>query len=303
MRAFNTIFKFLFFISHHKFAVFFAYNKINMVLINSIAPKLHKTKCVVFFKPSRVCITEFEFTDDILVIQDKKFPKLLIYLRFFLNWKGDLYIPHHRVGRIISSLMSYCENIYYIDDGLDTYREVPKNFCISRLKPGTHYYFLDCGIVPASWTSKLELKPKTCVSKLSESKLPKYNLTSCNLLVVESPGVDDSVLDLQNYRDFTIWPHPARIKRNFGSRSEKKIDPHSFCLEKSLLSFDGTIVIGETFALIFIISQKHIKCEIILHLSAGSAANLESLLDQLRTDSRLKIVIGGSLTCDPAPKN
>lgn len=133
------------------------------------------------------------------------------------------YVPHMRVTirRLHGALMKV-RHTYYLDDGLDTLRRVPRNFDVTSLVPGRRYYtFREYEALP-EWLKKLEVIRVGNLTDLWAQGRPGVPFPPGSRVLVESPGVqiEQHLADLRGQGiDPIVVRHPVKAKQaNFDAQ-------------------------------------------------------------------------------------
>lgn len=177
-----------------------------------------------------------------------------------------VYLPHHRINKLLAPELPGAKAIAYLDDGLDTLRHHPRNFDLdappSALPvshaPSAYLTFREYEHLPA-WLEQFEVRRVCTISRLSSGRKPKIDLTGVEHLFVESPGLDvDNVIDclgLDAARCLYVR-HPVPAKRAAREAPCPSIDGRNFDLEATILAAKGMhLYFGLTMPLVFAILQ------------------------------------------------
>jgi hypothetical protein len=185
------------------------------------------------------------------------------------------WVPHERTGRLIQWCARACSETALIDDGMDTLRDVPKNLDLARM-PGvsTLLTFADYRVV-GRWATGLQHIAGAALAALADDDRPAFDLRPYRTVIVESPGV--AAQRFAGDRALYV-PHPSPIKRLASPPACSLFPAHTHSLEKSLLSFRGRVVVGETMLLPFLLATRHDGLrELIVTLTRQQYGNLTAL--------------------------
>jgi hypothetical protein len=204
---------------------------------------------------------------------------LLIISAIFGNI--EIILPHVKFGRITKWMSKYSKNLSYIDDGMDTFREKPKNIELERLRLGSKYYTFTYNIQLAKWLCILKVTPVCSIRCLMNDPKPPLNLTEYNCLVIESPGVRMNE-NYDEHGNVFFITHPSYIKNQSVSILRKKESGSNCSVEKTVSKFDGILVVGESMVLIFAILTYKDPSRISVSLTISQFNNLKSLQSLLK---------------------
>jgi hypothetical protein len=167
-----------------------------------------------------------------------------------------LHVPHHRFNRRVAQSMRRARATAYLDDGLDTRRQSPRNFDLDGVRGQPPYYtFAEYASLPA-WLARFDVRRCCSLQELARtSQRPALPLDDIDHVLVESPGLHagDIIagLALQPGRTLVVR-HPIAAKRGALPDGCRAIEGHAHSLEASLLASDGkAFYFGETMALVF----------------------------------------------------
>lgn len=186
----------------------------------------------------------------------------------------EVVIPHAKCVRFTRQMSRYSKNLAYIDDGMDTFREMPKNINLQELRLGAKYYTFEYNIQLAEWVSVLRVVPVCSLKNLENDPKPALDLTSYNYLVIESPGVCIGKYD--NSKVFCI-KHPSHVKNQKIEFINSQESGLNCSVEKTIKNFDGNIVIGESMVLVYALNFLSDLSRITVSLNESQFKNLKSL--------------------------
>jgi hypothetical protein len=167
-----------------------------------------------------------------------------------------LYVPHHRFNRRVAQAMRSARAIAYLDDGLDTRRQAPRNFDLDTVTGRPAYHtFAEYTTLP-DWLARFDVRRGCSLAELAQMpQRPPLPLGDVDHVLVESPGLRaaDIVagLALQPARTLVVR-HPIAAKRGTLPPGCRAIEGHAHNLEAALLASRGkAFYFGETMALVF----------------------------------------------------
>jgi hypothetical protein len=175
-----------------------------------------------------------------------------IFLISTITNKLEIVIPHAKGGRLLRWIEKASKSLSYIDDGMDSFRDQPKNIDIGRLRHGSPYYSFDYKIPIANWAAQLRVIRVGPLSMLANDERPVLQLNAYQCLIVESPGVE---LEQRAYKYDAIFVarHPNSSKQKAFDKRVVSSGDAVYSLEKTLLQYPGAIVVGESMALVFVL--------------------------------------------------
>lgn len=185
-----------------------------------------------------------------------------------------VYLPHHRINKLLIPELPGARSIGYLDDGLDTLRHHPRNFDLdappsalpASKGPSAYLTFFEYKRLPA-WLERFKVRRVCHLSGLSSGRKPKIDLSGVEHLFVESPGLDvDNVIDslhLDAARCMYVR-HPVPAKRSARDAPCASVDGRSFDLEATLLAAKGLhMYFGLTMPLVFAILEGATKHNVV----------------------------------------
>lgn len=201
---------------------------------------------------------------------------------FFLSFFGkidNIYVPHQRVGIFYFLLNKLKWKVSYIDDGMDTLRDIPKNFDIEQYGLYSPYYTFTEYTRLGNWLRNRPVKRVASVSSLSLSRTRKvYKILGEATLIIESPGVTNNVSTQFSKGKIYLLPHPSYIKRQIWGDAVTVLDSELFSPEKTILNLSkGVVIIGETMVLMTLL-YSDLSEDIEVFVFLENYKNLSSLV-------------------------
>jgi hypothetical protein len=188
----------------------------------------------------------------------------------------EVVIPHARSGRLINKLYSKSCNLSFIDDGMDTFRNVPKNIDLKKLNFETKFYTFDYKIPLADWVYSVQLVKTVPITSLAFDHRPSVDLSYFQNVVVESPGIPSCFLSTLNGTSI-IFQHPNHNKRDENTPIKNRESNLLLSVEKSIISSDINVVIGDTLVFIFLLESGYNVKKIHLFLRKETYLNMSNL--------------------------
>jgi hypothetical protein len=264
----------------------FCFNQVSFIIASEMVKSNYQQSQIIII-PKRVHKNN---DDDLDIIAYNPISTLFIFIRSLFFKNIEVVIPHPKGGRISRWMAKYSRKLSYIDDGMDTFRDVPKNVELNLIRKNTNYYSFDYDLPIAKWLDGLNVVPVCSVRSLANDVKPPANIEEFDGLVIESPGINMNA-DYVNNRNFLLFRHPS-YKKNQNLRAVgRSVSGLEYSLEKTLLNCEGEVVVGETMALIFALCCMTKEICIHLHLTASQHENLSCL--HLVLLSRVKLSVDG----------
>jgi len=252
----------------------FCFNHISFVIACEMVKNNYKQSQIIIM-PNRIRKNNNDVLD---VVPYSTIKALFVFMWSFFAEKTEVVIPHTNVHRrIILWIAKYSRNVSYIDDGMDTFRDIPSNIDLGLVKAGAKYYMFDYSIPVAEWLADFIIIRVCHISCLSKDIKPSVVIEGIELLVVESPGVKSKINYLVG-RKCLFFQHPNHNKNMVVNKSNLTVvSGLEYCLEKTMLEYSGEVILGESMALIFAICCNLDSLRLILCLSASQYDNLSCL--------------------------
>lgn len=251
---------------------FFCYNQVSYVIAHEAAKK-NPRKAFLIVAPGRVRL-HAQSTAQAFRYNALFSLALLIVSVAFRNI--EIILPHAKGYRITKWMSKYSRNLSYIDDGMDTFRDKPKNIELEQLRFGSKYYTFTYDIPLAEWLSILKLIPVCPIKYLMNDIKPALDLTEYDCLVIESPGVNMNA-NFNAYGKVFYITHPNHNKNQRGSIAKEKDSGSSCSVEKTISKFDGILVVGDSMVLVFAILTYVDLSRIAVTLNSSQYSNLKCL--------------------------
>ena len=191
----------------------------------------------------------------------------------------EICVPHFRGGRLIRAYARYAKKTSAIDDGLDTFREFPKNIVVSDFKLGSNYYTFNYDIRLASWVNDFNLIKVCELSEIAKSSKKTLDLNNFDVVLVESPGIEAAELpDLEPARVLVIkHSNPNKNIKIF--QGCVSIAGSDFALEGSIKNYKGTLIVGESMTAVYALMLQSPAFKLMIAVHKENKKNLTSLLE------------------------
>lgn len=247
--------------------IFFCQNKISYV----ITLKLLKTRKILIIASRARIIKQNKFT----IYYGRSLSLFILFLSVIT--RIPVIIPHTKTSKILKWVAIYARNLSWIDDGMDTFRDKPKNIDLSIVKGNAKYYTFQHSVPVANWVNsirKIEVCPLT---ETCQHDKPVLDLKNYHSLVIESTGIDAK--DFVGRDDIFYIKHGNSTKNQIlTSQHVKNVETGSnINVENTTLNFQGDIFIGESMVLIYLLTYKDNYSNINVHLTNRQFENLSSI--------------------------
>ena len=252
---------------------FFCFNQVSYILAYEATIKLSNYYSYIIIMPNRVRA----YTNP--QVKSLKYNPLIAVVLLFLStvFSGvEIVLPHAKGGRLTRWMAYFSKNLSFIDDGMDTFRDQPKNLELEFLRHGSKYYSFNYPVPVSHWLKDLDIVGVCEISKLLKDEKPTLDLKDYDCLVIESPGVDLSNDFSKQGRVFFIR-HPSYIKNQPIDKNIEFESGLQCSVEKTILGFNGEFILGETMVLIFALLCYPDKSKIHVYLDRSSFDNLTCL--------------------------
>ncbi len=248
---------------------------------------VHGSRCSLM--PHQHKLKNFKYINYSKVNLIKEALKAFVYRKRIYS-----YVPHLKLGNFVRNFLTFFSyRLNYIDDGLDTFRDIPNNINFTDLRPSTEYITFNYPFTTGKWTSKINFKPIINTDYLYLSPSKPIDLSKFDKLLVESPLVneyfEESIVDKDN--TFAIR-HPNPKKKNLNFHYDYEASGKDFALENSLETFKGALFIGATMTFVCMSLSKDLPKEIYLILPSSEVDNYSPLCSMAGLiDTKVEIII------------
>lgn len=227
-------------------------NKISFTLLQSYILQNNSKKFIVLYDRKRINLNDIKTNNNnVKYIKINRLVIIFFALLSFLGKVDKLFIPHHILGRIGNIIKVFAKEVHYIDDGMDTLRDKPKNFNLSKYDENSIYYTFKEYKYFGKWLENKKIEQIAFIKDLIENK-PAYEIND-GILVVESPGLSIESIE-QKTKNMYLFQHPSPLKQIKWKRNFIEIDSSIYSVENTILQMkNGEVYIGETMSLIICI--------------------------------------------------
>ncbi len=256
--------------------VFFCANQISLcIAVEVFQLDGFKKKDVIFYDEARCDIGLYKKLG-INFISFSRWSFLKFLLTSLFKKPDEVCVPHLRGGRLIRMYAVYAKKLSAIDDGLDSFRVTPKNIVPSDFKIESKYYTFEYDTPLASWLEDFNLIHVCGIEKIADSAKKTINLNKYGVVIVESPGVETIDISALNLQEVCLIKHSNPNK----SIINQNDFPHfigmdaNIALEKSIASYKGTLIVGESMTAVYALLMQSPKFKLIITLKNKSKENL-----------------------------
>lgn len=264
--------------------IFFCYNQHSYILACA-ASKNYPGLNLIVISQSRVSIIKDSPT---LTVKYNPLLGLAVLMLASLFRGIEVILPHAKGGRILRKIAISSKKISFIDDGMDTFRDEPKNFEINLIRPDSNFYMYDYTVPVAAWLSSIDIVRVCGIEELLRDPKPIIKLNNYDCLIVESPGVCLKSLSVDEFKIFCV-KHPSYVKNQDIYGNIDSASGREYSIEKTIMNFDGDVIVGESVVLIFLIQCLIDLSKIHIHLSRASFDNLSCLHGKFSICGSLRI--------------
>lgn len=260
--------------------IFFCANQISLC----IASALNTNDSVIFFDPVRCDIKPY-LQGSAKFISYSRYNLLLFLIKNWFRRPTEISVPHMLWGRLIRLYCYLGQTLSVIDDGLDTFREKPRNLNPDLFEAGTNYYTFNYDFPLAGWLAKFKVMKVCPINNLQTSSRPQIDLHNIEQLVIDSPGVEAIKSKLTITDTTLLVKHANPNKTTFRGYIKNVCYGNEFALEKSISGFNGNLVIGESMTAVYALSQMTPSFKLIVCINENQISNLRSLVTLIRNTS------------------
>jgi len=204
----------------------------------------------------------------------------------------EVCLPHHKLGRFVSAFALLGSTTSLVDDGLDALRNRPRNVDPARFAKGSPFYTFRYDVPLGDWLQAFSVDRVADIQGLGNVERPSLDLRGVDRLVVESPPLGKVAGQLGVGQPGTLLVTHSNVnKRVLHAPGTGAVDGKSTALERSLASFTGELVVGESMVAVYALLQQHRSHRIVVYLAREDMANLAPLvrLVSSRTHAELRL--------------
>ncbi|MGJ0507106.1 MAG: hypothetical protein ACR652_08205 [Methylocystis sp.] len=215
------------------------------------------------------------------------------WLERLISWKcvGTVYLPHHINPPMVQAAAAAARAVHYLDDGLDTLRNAPKNFDLENYAPEsvlhTFYEYERLG----DWLNGRTVRRVASFREFPDFELLRRNVISVRgaTVVIESAGL--SQVDLGRLGPTAIiFGHP-NPQKNHPDRAPLVLT-EKFNVERSLFAEPARrVYVGESISLIYLLHFNPFpQTEICVYLD--DPGNLTSIAALMASRDNVRLMDG-----------
>ncbi|CAJ0883555.1 hypothetical protein AMST5_03443 [freshwater sediment metagenome] len=194
---------------------------------------------------------------------------------------GTVYLPHHIHAPAIQEAAAVARAVHYLDDGLDTLRNRPRNFNLENYSPdSTLYTFFEYQKL-GDWLTGRDVRRVASFRDYPDFELLRSKIINVRgaTVVIESAGL--SHVDLGRLGpDAIIFGHP-NPQKNHPERAQRVLT-EKFNVERSLCAEPARrVFVGESIALFYLLHFSPFpQTEIFVYLDdPGNFTSVAPLID------------------------
>ena len=268
--------------------VFISLNKISFTVLQSYILQNNFETFIVLYDKRRINLDDININNN--NVKYIKINRLVIISFALLSSIGKvdkLFIPHHILGRIGNIIRIFAKEVHYIDDGMDTLRDKPKNFDLSKYDESSLYYTFKEYKYFGKWLQNKKIEQIASIKDLIEDK-PAYKIDD-GVLVVESPGLSIESIEQRNKKMY-LFQHPSPLKQIKWKRDFMKLDSSAYSVENTILQMKkGEVYIGETMSLVISI-YCGLSDDVKMVCQLNSLNNLSCVSKLIKEHTNLEII-------------
>jgi hypothetical protein len=268
--------------------VFICHNQISLSVTREILMNGNILKAYIFYDPLRCDISGFSNLNCTLISQTY-LDVLVFFLKIFKLMPFELLVPHFRWK--VSRLMLFFSSKYsFIDDGLDTLRNIPLNINIKKHHKNDFYTFKYSNQL-GSWLNQFKVKKISSFESIRYINKPIYDLNNYSTIIIESPGIERYLASCSHDNNKTLYiKHSNPNKRISNELNCHKLEGGDFALESSLLSYKGNLIMGETMVGVYLLNLKSSFNRLSFCIKKENIINLTCYVEIGKNDSRVSYV-------------
>jgi hypothetical protein len=268
--------------------VFICHNQTSLSVTREILINGNFLKVYIFYDPLRCDISDFSNLNCTLIAQTY-LDALIFFLKLFKLMPFELFVPHFRWK--VSRLMLFFSSKYsFIDDGLDTLRNVPLNIIVKEHHKNDFYTFKYSNQL-GSWLNQFMVKKVSTFERIRCNSKPIYDLNKYITIIIESPGVERYLVGCSHDKNKTLYvKHSNPNKRISNELNYHELDGGDFALESSLLNYKGNLVMGETMVGVYLLNLKSSFNRLSFCIKKENIENLTCFVEIGKNDSRVSYV-------------
>jgi len=257
-----------------KTRVIFCANQVSLAIASSLlsVAKVNETFTIVY--DSKRCDPEAFPSINKYAFAYNRVDYIWLLLKSLFVRPSEVVLPHFK-WTAAKILALFAKQVSFIDDGLDIFREHPRNIDQKKTTPVTSFYTFNYQIPLASWTTSLKVHPICPIEYMAVSSRKTVNFNNFKTVVIESPGVENyinNILDIPQNTLLVRHSNPNK-KINFKFKIDE-ISGSDYALERSLTNFEGNVIVGESMVAVYLMMIKEPKFQLSIYIKSESLNNL-----------------------------
>ncbi len=266
----------------------FCFNQISYTIACELARRDKHIKHKIYFCPNR--ITGRDEDKSLNVVAYNRVNLFIFFCLSHLFRPDEVVLPHFICKGRIKSIAKLAKNISLIDDGLDTFRNNPKNITPLNFKKNTKYYTFNYQFSLANWLENFSIDRVCDIQSIALDIRPNIQLNNIQYLLIQSPGLTPRALNSIS-GNILIVNHPVQFKNSIIATELKNIEGKDVSIESSLLDFTGEVLVGESMVMIYALSLQKRGFRLKIHLSQALISNLTCLDSEFKTQKNISITL------------
>jgi len=259
-------------------------NQVSVVVAEALVDKENDgVRHLILFDPSRCDVSTLRSKGVCCVSVNYRFYLLLALVVFRFTRNVEVCVPHYKFGRVMRLLCMLGGRTSLIDDGLDSLRNVPKNVEPERFPKGTAYYTFHYSIDLGEWLRRFSVKKIAHFSALSNASNESLGFKGVDTLIIESPPIERAISSLSfNPKKSLLITHTNGGKRKITNFPGMQLSGAEISIEKTLDSFSGLVIVGESMVAVFALTKENPKFNIVVCISRDNFDNLYPLVSMVK---------------------
>jgi hypothetical protein len=247
---------------------------------------------LIIYNKSRSQARPFRIGKLFFIDQEQKRSIRVLVALFRAIGGFELFAPHQKFYGFLVRLFGKAAKVSLLDDGLDTLREVSQNIAPDDFEFGSAFYALTYDVPLGAWLNAFQVHPLASVRWLANSEQPVMDLSAFKTLVVESPPLSkvSAALGLNDPSTLLVQ-HSNVNKRVLNDHACPAVNGIDFPLEKSLSTFSGHLVVGESMVAVFAAEQAQPLYRVTVYLDQSRETLLRPLILLLRSRSWVTVLL------------
>lgn len=243
---------------------------------NAISIAANNGYSIILFNPNRIN-KKIKVTKKFLLLPLNRITCYILYVLQFL-YKLDIYCPHKKFNKLFFKRFN---SLNLICDGLDYYRDTPKNISFDEIESFTNAYVDKRQLKRPHWLRSMKLIDIDIIEEsiYGVGKELGYFFKNFECVIVESPGIHFHNKD--NKRCIFIR-HPASTKR--GLFPDNYVDSTKLRSNIEVLIYNTRnieVYLGETYTVISLLRMNFESRKLFVYIPILSKSNLTCFVEEL----------------------